>query len=169
MAQDDAKTAPSRVNIVYNSNEDAKSEVELPFKVLVLGDFTGVEDKTLLSERESVSVNADNLDAVMSALAPRIEISVRDTLRGEDDTRIPVILTFESLEDFTPKRLVDGIKPMHEARTLRQSLYAARQALAERQGLAEEIRVLLNDERVRNRLREELRKVRKTGFPGGTG
>jgi type VI secretion system protein ImpB len=160
MAQDDDKTAPSRVNIVYNSNEAGRSDVELPFKVLVMGDFTGVEDETLLNERESIPVTADNLNAVMRALSPRVEITVPDTLRGNPDERIPVKLRFESLEDFTPKTLAGKIAPLQEALGLRQSLVEARKALAEKPGLAQDIKDFLARDGMREKLTAALKETR---------
>jgi type VI secretion system protein ImpB len=165
MAQNDDKTAQSRVNIVYHSKEDERSEVELPFKVLVMGDFTRAEDGTPMNERESIPVTRDNLDAVMRALSPRVDISVRDILRGEDDSRIPVRLRFESLEDFTPKRLVQRIAPLQEATALRRRLLEARRALSERPELAKELEELLASDDVRARLRNQLAK----GHGSGTG
>jgi type VI secretion system protein ImpB len=165
MAQDDGKTAHSRVNIVYSSKEGDKSDVELPFKVLVMGDFTRAEDETALNERESIPITADNLDAVMRALSPRIEISVRDILRGGKDSRFPLRLRFESLEDFTPKRLVEGIAPLQEAMALRRRLFEARKALSEKPALAAELKELFAKDGARAAILEGLEKE----FPDGTG
>jgi type VI secretion system protein ImpB len=167
MLQDDGKTAPSRVNIVYSSNEGEKSDVELPFKVLVMGDFAGAEDPTPLIDREAVPVNSDNLDAVMRAISPRVEISVRDALRGGKDYRIPVMLSFTSFDDFSPKRLVESIGPLQEALALRRGIVEARKALSERPALAAELKDLLAKEGYRERLLEGFRK-RRAGQGGSS-
>ncbi|MDR1081101.1 MAG: type VI secretion system contractile sheath small subunit [Deltaproteobacteria bacterium] len=165
MAQDD-RTAKSRVNIVYRSKEDDRAEVELPFKVLVMGDFTRKEDPASLNERESIPVTADNIDSVMRALAPRVDISVRDILRGEEDSRVPVKLRFESLEDFTPKRLAEDIAPLQEAMALRRRLLAARAALSEKPGLALELQGLLSGDGARAGLLAALGKGPGSGPAG---
>ncbi|MDR3153499.1 MAG: type VI secretion system contractile sheath small subunit [Deltaproteobacteria bacterium] len=157
MAQDTGKTVSNRVNIVYNSSRDDKFEVELPFKALVLGDFIGAEDAAPLSEREAIPINAGNFDAVMRAVAPRVEISVRDMLTGEEDSRIPVTLRFGSLADLAPKRLSESIEPLREALDLRGRLLAARKAVEENPGLAGEVNGLLSGQGARGRLLEALK------------
>ncbi|MDR1041850.1 MAG: type VI secretion system contractile sheath small subunit [Deltaproteobacteria bacterium] len=158
MAKDNGNAAQGRVNIFYSSREDERSEVELPFKVLVMGDFTLAEDETPLNERESIPVNAENLNAVMRALAPRIEMSVRDILRGDADSRIPVRLGFESLEDFTPKRIAEAIGPLREAAALRRRLLEARKALSDRPELVKDLKALLAKDGARERLSALLEK-----------
>lgn len=54
----------------------------------------------------------------MKAIKPRVAFSVPNTLTGEGN--LPVDVTFESMEDFSPAaiaRKVDGLKQLLEART----------------------------------------------------
>ncbi len=55
-----------RVNITYKpATGDAKEEVELPLKLLVMGDFTLKEDDTMLEDREPISVDKNNFNDVL--------------------------------------------------------------------------------------------------------
>ena len=57
---------PSRVNIRYVKKTDgAQEKIELPFKLLLLGDYTLRPDSTPLDERKKISVNKDNFDDVL--------------------------------------------------------------------------------------------------------
>jgi len=49
----EASVAPrERVNIVYRpATGDAQEEIELPLKLLVVGDFTGKTDERMLEDR----------------------------------------------------------------------------------------------------------------------
>ena len=59
-----------RVNIVYRpATGDAKEDVELPFKQLVIGDFTQTEDDRQLEEIKPISVDKDNFNSVSCALS----------------------------------------------------------------------------------------------------
>jgi type VI secretion system protein ImpB len=160
MAHDESGEALGRVRIVYGSGGDEGSEVELPFKVLIMGDFSGLEDGIPLGEREPIPVTADNLDGVMRALGPGVEISVRDALRGEEGSRVPVSLRFESLEDFAPRRLALRVAPLREAADLRRRLLEARRALSENPALASELRGLMAKEGAREGLLGTLGKGR---------
>jgi type VI secretion system protein ImpB len=68
MAKEGSVAPKERVNIVYRpATGDAKEEVELPLKVLVVGDFTLRDDETPVEERKSINVDKDNLDDVLKA------------------------------------------------------------------------------------------------------
>jgi type VI secretion system protein ImpB len=63
-------------------------------------------------------VDVDNFDARMKAMKPRVAFQVENTLTGEGN--LPVDITFESMEDFSPAavaRKVDGLNKLLEART----------------------------------------------------
>ncbi|HEU5398606.1 MAG TPA: type VI secretion system contractile sheath small subunit, partial [Gammaproteobacteria bacterium] len=60
--KDKGSVAPKeRVNIVYQSETgDNAEDVELPLKMLVLGDFTGKQSDKAVEERAPVNINKDN-------------------------------------------------------------------------------------------------------------
>ncbi|EQD72495.1 Uncharacterized conserved protein UCP028301, partial [mine drainage metagenome] len=66
---DQGSVAPKeRVNIVYRpATGDAKEEVELAFKQLVVGDFTQKEDDRQLEEIKPINVDKDNFDNVLES------------------------------------------------------------------------------------------------------
>ena len=74
-----------RVNIVYKTDiGGAQEEVELPLKMLMLGDYTGREDDTPLEDRKPINIDKDNFNDVLKQQNIELSISVPDKLSGEE-------------------------------------------------------------------------------------
>ncbi|MBW1895325.1 MAG: type VI secretion system contractile sheath small subunit, partial [Deltaproteobacteria bacterium] len=68
MAREGSRPPKERVNIVYRpATGDAQEEVELPLRILVMGDYTLKEDGRPFEEREVVSIDKDNFNERMKA------------------------------------------------------------------------------------------------------
>ena len=65
----DATVAPKeRVNIIYKTElGGAQEEVELPLKILMMGDYNPVvpEDEKSLEDRKTVNIDKDNFNEVL--------------------------------------------------------------------------------------------------------
>ena len=78
MAKEASVAPKERVNIVYRpATGDAKEEVELPLKFLVMGDFTGAADERAVEDRKPVSIDKDNFDDVLAAADIKMEAVVQ--------------------------------------------------------------------------------------------
>jgi type VI secretion system protein ImpB len=159
MEKDDLNAEP-RVNLSYKSSSGSEEETELPFKVLIMGNFTHSEDPVPLNDREPLSVTNDNLNAVMEAMSPSLKIMVEKPSPGEEEPeRIPVSLKFKSLSDFEPKMLLKNIEPFRKVMDLRKALLRARKALAANPILGRELNLVLKDPKLRERLLKELKEA----------
>jgi type VI secretion system protein ImpB len=133
-----------RVHITYQvETEGAEVERELPFVVGVLGDFSGDPTTPLkpLSERKFTQVSRDNLDDVMRRMAPGLKFKVENKLAA-DGTEIPVELSFKSMEDFEPARIVDqvpALKSLLETRNQLRDLLSRADRSENLEGLLEQI------------------------------
>jgi len=113
-----------RVHIKYEvETEDGVAQKELPFVVGVMGDFSkdNLEAKKPLRERKFVEIDRDNFDQVMSKMEPKVKLRVKNRLRN-DDTEIPVELTFRSMNDFSPEKMVEQIPVLQKLMTIRNML-----------------------------------------------
>lgn len=116
-----ARNRAPRVQIEYDVEiYGAQKKVQVPFVMGVLSDLSGANSVDLppLEERKALEIDVDNFDSRMRAMAPRVAISVPNTLTGEGD--LAVDLTFERLEDFSPAEVVKRVEPLAkllEART----------------------------------------------------
>lgn len=119
---------PSRINIRYVKDiGGAMEKVELPLKLLLLGDYNLRPDDTLLEERERISVDKNNFEDVLREQKLHLSLLVPNKLSGHEDDELKVELDIESLADFTPDRLVENIpelKDMIELRNLLKDLKA---------------------------------------------
>lgn len=117
---------PSRVNIRYvKDTGGAQEEIELPLKLLVLGDFTMKEDTTPLEERSRVGLDKNNFAAVLKDHNLSLDLVVPNTLAGEGEMALK--LDFQRLDDFTPTGIagkVPELAMMLEARNLLKDLKA---------------------------------------------
>jgi len=147
-----------RVNITYRpATEGAQEDVELPFKILVLGDFTGRADERPVEERAPISVDKDNFDKVMAAQQLAVDISVRNAISEDADPgELPVALRFSSLADFRPEGLAQQVPELRRLLELRSALVALKGPIVNVPGFVRKIRELLKDPEQRARLLREL-------------
>ncbi len=91
-------------------------DAETPFRILLLGDFTGRANRGLcetgpaLARRPTLRVDRDNLDDVLARLAPSLELGPH------------VRLNFRALEDFHPDRLYATLEVFRRLRATREKL-----------------------------------------------
>lgn len=114
-----------RVHITYDvETEGAVISKELPFVMGVMGDFTGNNPGEALKsvkDRKFIQVESDNLNEVMSKMAPGLRFKVDNTLQ-DDTTSLPVDLQFRSMDDFEPGRVVEQIEPLRNLMETRNKL-----------------------------------------------
>ena len=113
MAKEASVAPKERVNIVYRpATGDAKEEIELPLKLLVLGDFTLKQDDRLLEDRAPVNIDKDNFNDVMKAQDLGVKASVANKLTDDPEAQMTVDLKFKSLKDFEPDAIVKNVPLM---------------------------------------------------------
>lgn len=109
----DPQTANSidRVNLVYESKVGDKTvEVELPFRLLVLGDFTRDEVSSYFDEQQPVILNekSSRLDTLFKKFRPALTLKLANRLQS-DDSELVADLKFEKLDDFMPEQILHQI------------------------------------------------------------
>jgi len=154
------------VNISYEVETGGAIELkELPFVMGVLGDFTGQPTEPLakLKDRKFVDVNPDNFDDVLKSMRPHLAFTVENKLSEDPEAgKLGVDLTFESLDDFSPERVAQQVKPLREMLELRTKLADLRGSLQGNDKLEEILQSTLGDEDKMKQLKAEL------GTDGGT-
>ncbi|MDR2340372.1 MAG: type VI secretion system contractile sheath small subunit [Deltaproteobacteria bacterium] len=144
---DDTTVAPKeRVNIVYKpATGDAKTEVELPNKVLVVGDFTGAPDERSIEDRAPISVDKDNFEDVLKGQNLKMDFNVDNTLSGKPDDKLKVHLDIESLKDFGPDNVAKAIPEVAQLLELREALKTLKGPLANVPEFRKKIQELIKD------------------------
>jgi type VI secretion system protein ImpB len=114
---------PSRVNIRYVKKTDgAQEQVELPLKLLLLGDYTLRPDDTPLEERKKISVNKDNFDDVLKEQRLKLSFNVANRLSGREGDEMKVDLDVDSLKAFSPDEIVQRVPELARMLEIRELL-----------------------------------------------
>ncbi|MEJ2659648.1 MAG: type VI secretion system contractile sheath small subunit [Desulfobacteraceae bacterium] len=119
------RVRPPRVHITYDVEiGDAVEQKEIPFVVGVLSDLSGKPEKPLppLKERKCIEIDRDNFNSILEGMKPRLAFKV-DNRVEDDDTKIAVELTFNSLDDFHPERIAQQVEPIRKLVEARKKLY----------------------------------------------
>jgi type VI secretion system protein ImpB len=126
------KVRAPRVQMTYDVEiGDAIENKELPFVVGVLGDFGSDPDgaKKRLKDRKFVTVDVDNFDEVLDAVAPVASFHVPNQLSDEEG-EFAVKLQFRSMADFRPEAVVQQVAPLQGLLEARGKLADLRNKLA---------------------------------------
>jgi type VI secretion system protein ImpB len=96
-----------RIQVTYvpeQLGDDRK--VELPFKLLLLGNYQGQVQNKSISDRKCVSIDKNNFDSVMLESNVKLEFEVKNCLSSNvealNQATLPVQLNLNSLRDFHP-------------------------------------------------------------------
>ena len=158
MSKEGSVAPKERVNIVYRpATGDAKEEVELPLKLMVLGDFTQREDDRSVEDREPISVDKNNFNDVMKGQGLGMTVSVPNKLVEDDpEAQMAVTLRFENINDFTPDAIVRQVPELARLLELRESLKALKGSLANVPEFRRKVQEMVSDEKARAALLSEL-------------
>ncbi len=154
----EASVAPKeRVNIVYRpATGDAKEEIELPLKVLVMGDFTLQKDSRSVEDRQPINIDKDNFNDVLGAQNIRLETVVENKLSDEPDAQMSINLDFKKMKDFEPDTIIQKIPELKKLMELRDALKALKGPLGNIPEFRKKIQDIVKDEEVKGRLLKEL-------------
>ena len=113
---------PSRVNIRYHNKVTGQEKVELPLKLLLVGDYTFREDDTPLEDRKKISINKDNFGDVMREEGLKLDMVAPNRISGEEDDEIRVKFDVDSLQAMTPDEVVKRIPELNKLMEVRELL-----------------------------------------------
>lgn len=157
MAKEGSVAPKERINIVYKpATGDAKEEIELPLKMLMVGDYTLREDDDEVEDRELIDVDKANFNDVMSSQKLNLQLTVPNKLSGEEYDEMPVELSFDTLKDFEPEAVVRQVPEMAKLLELREALSFLKGPLGNVPAFRKQIDELLGDDESRQKLMAEL-------------
>ncbi len=146
-----------RVNIVYKpAIGDAKEEVELPLKLLMLGDYSMRQDPRPLEDRKPINIDKDNFSKVMSEQKLNLNFNVKNSLSENPDDEMSVNLKFRRLADMEPEAVAGQVPELKKLLELRAALTALKGPLGNEKAFRNKIQQILGDPAQRNKLITEL-------------
>ena len=158
MSKEQSVAPKERVNITYKpATGNAKEEVELPLKMLMMGDFTQRPDPRPLEDRKPINVDKDNFQKVMSEQKLALSFAVKDKLsEGDAEGELNVNLKFRRLSDMEPEAIATQVPELKKLLDLRAALTALKGPLGNEKAFRNKIQQILGDPGQRNRLINEL-------------
>lgn len=157
MAKESTIAPKERVNIVYRpALGDAQEEIELPLKMLVMGDFTGTPDNRPLEKRDPVAIDKDNFNEVLKAQGIRLNFDVANRLTPEQRDELNVALDVETMKDFAPEAIVNQVPELKRLLELREALRALKGPLSNVPEFRKKIQELIKDDGTRQKLLAEI-------------
>ncbi|TAK06646.1 MAG: type VI secretion system contractile sheath small subunit [Candidatus Manganitrophaceae bacterium] len=157
MAKESSVAPKERVNIVYKpATGGAQAEVELPLKMLMMGDYTLRSDDTPLEDRKPINIDKDNFEEVMRNQKLDVALNVDNKLSGKEGEQIAVKLKFEKMKDFGPESVVEQVPELNKLLQLRTALQALKGPLGNIPAFRKKIEGLISDVAAREKLLKEL-------------
>jgi type VI secretion system protein ImpB len=157
MAKEGSVAPKERINVTFKpATNGAQEEIELPLKLLVLGDFTQRADERKLEARRSISIDRNNFDEVVAKQEISLTMSVPSRLQEDTVEELPVNIDIRSMKDFNPASVVQQVPELRKLMELRDALVALKGPLGNAPAFRKAIEQVLNDKESRARVLDEL-------------
>ena len=151
------RVSKNRVSITYDVETNGASQTkELPFVIGMIGGYSGDRQaREPMEDRTFYQVDKDNLNTVMTRVAPRLTYTVENKLQG-DGSEFAVDLDFKSMKDFEPDAIVDKVEPLRKLAKTREQLMTLLAKADRSRDLEKLLKEILSDEATIKALSEEL-------------
>ena len=158
MARESSIAPKERINVTFKpATGGAVEEIELPMKVVVLGDFIQRYDPRSIQDRKPVLINKNNFSEVMAKQELALDISVPNRLReGDEPSDMNVKLKIESMRDFEPGNVVDQVPELQKMKQLRDALVSLKGPLGNLPTFRTALEEVLKDPRQREKIMQEV-------------
>ncbi|PAU51315.1 type VI secretion system-associated protein [Pseudomonas sp. PIC25] len=158
MAKEGSVAPKERINVTFKpATGNAQEEIELPLKLMVLGDFTQRADDRKIEDRKPISIDKNNFDEVLAKQELNLTFGVPNRLQDEaTDDELAVQLKINSMKDFNPANLVDQVPELKKLMELRDALVALKGPLGNAPAFRKAIESVLADDVSRDRVLGEL-------------
>ncbi len=150
----------SRITLIYKTEVQGRpAVVNLPFRVLALGDFSGgssKDRKTSLEERGFRSFNGKNTNQVMKDMRISLDIVVPNKVNPEEES-MRVQLDIDSMNAFTPEAVAKQVPQIRSLMLLKKLLEEVQSNVANKKEFAQLLSKLFSSEESLNKMREKLK------------
>ncbi|HCM9444495.1 MULTISPECIES: type VI secretion system contractile sheath small subunit [Enterobacter] len=146
----------ARINLKLSLHTGgSQKKVELPLKLLTVGDFSNGKETRPLSERKKINVNKNNFNSVLSEFNPEVNLNVENTLAG-DGFEENVKLSFSDIKDFEPEQVARQIPQLRAMLAMRNLLRDLKSNLLDNATFRKELEKILKDPALSRELRDEM-------------
>ncbi|MBT2337569.1 MULTISPECIES: type VI secretion system contractile sheath small subunit [Pseudomonas] len=126
MAKEGSVAPKERINVTFKpATGGAQEEIELPLKLLAIGDYTHRKDERNVEDRKPISIDKMTFDEVLAKQELTLTLSVPNRLQEESETQaLTVQLRINSMSAFNPASLVEQVPELKKLMELRDALVA---------------------------------------------
>ena len=149
----------ARVNITLDlETGGARKKLELPMKMLAIGDFSGGKTKGRVADRERININKETLEQVLSDFSPEARFSVDNAIKN-DGTEIGVNLKFNNFKAFTPEQVTRQVPELDNLLAMRNLLKDLKSNLLDNGKFRRELERIIKNQPELEGLKAELDKL----------
>lgn len=146
----------ARINLKLSLHTgQAQKKMELPLKLLTVGDFSNGREARPLSEREKKNINKQNFNQVLAEFSPEVSLSVQNTLAG-DGSEDNIRLAFKEIKDFEPEQVARQIPQLKALLAMRSLLRDLKSNLLDNSTFRKALEKILRDPALSSDLRDEI-------------
>lgn len=159
MSGKESSVAPKeRINVTFKpAGGDGLEDLELPLKLMMIGDYTLQADDRKLEDRKAININKNNFNEVLEKHNLGLELLVPNRLSDEaTDEELAINLQFQSMKDFDPASLVQQVPEMKALMELRDALVALKGPLGNVPSFRKAIEEVLTNQESRAQVLAEL-------------
>lgn len=158
MAKEGSVAPKERINVTFKpATGGVQEDIELPLKLLVIGDYTHRRDERKIEDRKPIGIDKMTFDEVLAKQALSLTLSVPNCLQAESGTEeLAVQLRLNSMKDFNPASLVEQVPELSKLMALRDALVALKGPLGNAPAFRKAIEGVLANDDSRRRVLDEL-------------
>jgi len=158
MAKEGSVAPKERINVTFKpATGGAQEEIELPLKLMVLGDFTQRSDERKIEDRKPIAIDKHSFDEVLAKQELSLTLAVPNRLLDEpSDDELALQLRIGSMKDFNPASLVEQVPELQKLMELRDALVALKGPLGNAPAFRQAIESVLAADDSRERVLAEL-------------
>jgi type VI secretion system protein ImpB len=148
----------ARINLKLDVGKgNAKKKIELPLKMLVMGDFSQRKKEGRLADREKISINKNNFGQVMENMGLKATFNVDNKLTGQGD--VAVDLNIKNVDAFKPESVAKNVPALSRLLAARNLLKDLKSNILDNREFRKRLEDVIKDPATAKALQDELRKI----------
>lgn len=162
------ETPKSRITLTYKTEVDGQpAVVDLPFRILALGDFSGGSSKDRqidLEERGLRSLDGRNTNQIMKDMKISLDIVVPNKINPQEES-MRVELNLDSMNAFSPESVAKQVPQIRSLMLLKKLLEEVQSNVANKKEFAQLLNKLFSSKESLESMREKLKKYAMYRIP----
>ena len=151
---------PARINLKLDVGKgDAKKKMELPLKMMVMGDFSMKPKDERVVDRQKIDLNKNNFEQVMEGMDLSLKYVADDKLSGQEGKGLPVNLQIKNMKSFNPENVAKNIPSISRLLAARNLVKDLKSNLLDNRDFRKRLEEILKDGQASQALLDQLKKI----------